>query len=303
MFVNKLVVTLAEALPMPSGLRWRIASKVAPYQPSDGSYQATANMREGFRMSLDRRAPVERKMYYSGIYNPWLTHMFKRLLRSGDTMVDGGANIGFFSLLGAKCVGRCGAVHAFEPIPATFAQLSENIKLNSVANIHINRVALGSEAGETDFEMPQEADTRLDLNRLATSVLTGRGPRIAVRMRTLDEYAEAEGVGHIRFIKLDIEGGEVAAIGGMRQLLSSRRVDYFICEVNVPLLERQGLKASAIRDALTSYGYEAYLISGAGGFKRPVSVNLIHSSKMPKQDIYGDYLFVAPGLSAPQTSR
>ena len=200
-------------------------------------------------------------------------------------------------------MGGSGSVHAFEPIPVTFAQLSENIKLNSPTNIVANRVALGSQAGEAVFEMPQVGDTGLDLKGQATSVLSGQGKRFEARVRSLDEYAEAEGLDHIRFIKLDIEGGEVSALGGMRRLLSNRQVDYFICEVNVPLLERQGLEASAIREALAEYGYEAYFIRGVGGFKRPVGVNLIQISKMPKADIYGDYLFVAPGLPVPRTNR
>jgi FkbM family methyltransferase len=270
------------------------------YSAADGPAQAVTRMREGFRMSLDRRAFVERTMYYSGIYNPWLTHAFKRILRPGDTMVDGGANIGYFSLLAAKCVGPSGAVHAFEPIPATFALLSDNLKLNSFPNAHANRVALGAEAGQAVFEMPQEADTNLALNRLATVVVTGRGEQITVRVRTFDDYVAAERVGHIRLVKLDIEGGEVSAIKGMRQTLLNHQIDYFICEVNVPLLEKQGLKASAIRDALAEFGYEAYLIRGFGSFRRPLRVAFVPNEQLPQPDTYGDYLFVAPGVPLPK---
>jgi FkbM family methyltransferase len=294
------VASLVRALPMPGGTKVQVADMVSRRIESSRSSQAETRMSEGFRMSLNLAAVTERNMYYAGIYEPWLTFAFKQIIRPGDTVIDAGANIGFFSLLAAKCVGKTGAVHAFEPIPATFARLSENIGLNTYTNITLNRMALASQAGELEFEVPQEIGTNLTLDRLATSVITGQGQRVRVQASTLDEYVAKAGIGPIKFAKFDIEGGEVSAVKGMQAILSAHQIAYLICEVNVPLLEHQGLPPSALRDAFAAHGYEAHYFDRIRGRRRPVHVNFIPVSQLPQPDVFGEYLFVAPGMPVPR---
>lgn len=294
------VAGLLRTLPMPGGTRVQLAERMSSRFQPDQSRQTVTHMRDGFRMSLDLAARAERIMYYSGIYEPWLTHAFKRILRHGDTMIDAGANIGHCTLVGATCVGETGAVHAFEPVPATFARLSENIKLNKFSNITLNRLALSEQAGELTFEVPQEEGTNLSLDRLATSVLTGHGQRVTVEACTLDDYAARAGLGPVKLAKFDIEGGEVSAVKGMRKLLGAHRIAYLICEVNVPLLEQQGLPPSALRDAFATYGYTAYYFQRLGGRRRPVHVDLVPVSELPQPDVFGEYFFAAPGMPVPQ---
>lgn len=294
------VASLLRALPLPEGTKVQVADVLGRRIESNSTSQAVTRMREGFRMSLNLAAVVERKMHYSGLYEPWLTFAFKRIIRPGDTVIDAGANIGYFSLLAAKCVGKTGAVHAFEPIPDTFARLSENVALNTYSNITLNRIALAEQPGELEFEVPQEAGTNLSLDRLATSVITGQGKRLRVQASTLDEHVARNGIGSIKFAKFDIEGGEVSAVKGMQAVLSARQIAYLICEVNVPLLEQQGLPPSALRDAFATHGYEAYYFDRLGGRRRPVYVNFIPVSQLSQPDVFGEYLFVAPEMPLPR---
>jgi predicted methyltransferase len=76
-----------------------------------------------------RRGSLEKKLYLS-------------LVRPGDIVFDIGANQGYFTLLFSDLVGPAGYVHAFEPVPPTFARLRarieqgqryRNVRLNSVA--------------------------------------------------------------------------------------------------------------------------------------------------------------------------
>lgn len=256
-------------------------------------------MRDGFRMTLDLARAAECTMYYTAVYDAWFSHTFRRILQPGDTMIDAGANIGYFSLLSAKSVGATGAVHSFEPIPATFARFSENLRLNNYGNITANCLALAAQTGELEFEVPQEAGTNLSLDRLATVVHTGHGQRVTVQADTLDDYVAKKGIGPIKLAKFDIEGGEVAAVTGMREILRSGQISYLLCEVNVPLLEQQGFQPSALRDAFAAHGYEAYYFRRARGRRRPLQVQFIPVSQMPEPDIFGDYLFVAPGMPVP----
>lgn len=297
------VSSLLRALPVPGGTKVRLAeatSRRAKFSASQLSVPAIARMRAGFRMSLRMAAPAERIMYYSGTYDPWLTSAFKKILEPGDFALDGGANIGYFSLLAARCVGTAGAVHSFEPVPATFARLTENIQLNKYANITANCLALSAQAGVLEFEVPYEDTSHLSLDRLASVVHRGRGQLVTVQACTLDDYVARHGVGPIKLAKFDIEGGEVAAVRGMRETLRARGISYLICELNVPLLEQQGLPPSSLRDALGAYGYEAYYVERVGGRRRPVQVKFIPVAQMSQPDVFGEYLFVAPGLKPPR---
>lgn len=299
MYTKSSVADVIRTLPLPARAKWRYASAFTRTLEFDNPHVVIAHMRDGFRMSLNLAESYERIMYYSGVYAPWLAHVFKRILQPGDTVIDGGANIGFFSLLSAKRVGPNGAVHSFEPISGTFAQLSENIKLNGYSNIIANRLALATESGQVEFEVPQETGTNLSLGRLASIIHSGRGPRVAVETRSLDEYVAEANIGKIKLAKLDLEGGEMNAIKGMGRILGGHQITYLICELSLPLLEQQGIPYTAQRDAMAEFGYEAYLIKVRGGIRRPMRVQFIPIKNMPLPKVSGDYLYIAPGSPMP----
>jgi FkbM family methyltransferase len=286
-------------LPIPGTLKWCLADRVGGLLESGASYQAVAHMREGFDMRLNIGESYERAMYYSGLYNPYLTRLFKRLLTPGDTVVDGGANIGYFSLLAARRLGHYGSVHSFEPIPATFDTLCENIRLNGYTTITANCQALAQQAGELHLEVPVEAGTSQSLGRLATIAQRAQGPQIRAQTVAIDDYADSMGITSIKLAKLDIEGSEVAAIAGMRRLLSAQRIAYLLCELNTILLDLLNIPRSAMRHALNEHGYEAYYVRSVGGYRRRAQVELVPVMSMKQPDIYGDYLFVAAGAPRP----
>ena len=85
-------------------------------------------MRDGFTLRLDLGDPLQRAMAAQRRYESDVTWVYPYLLRPGDRVVDGGAHIGYLTLLASRCVGPSGEVHAFEPVPRTFAALEENVR-------------------------------------------------------------------------------------------------------------------------------------------------------------------------------
>lgn len=63
-------------------------------------------------------------------------------LATGDTFVDLGANIGYFTLLASRLVGGHGRVVAIEASPSIFSQLQSNLTLNRVRNVRAVNVAI-----------------------------------------------------------------------------------------------------------------------------------------------------------------
>lgn len=252
-------------------------------------------MQAGYAMRLDLQDTFQRVMYFAGTYEPGATRLFERVLQPGDTIIDGGANIGYFTLLAARCVGRTGAVHSFEPIPNTCQALDANVTLNDFACVRTNCLALSDHSGTLEFEVPIDTSNGRQLGWAATQAIMGRGPKVTVRACTLDEYASVQKINRIRLVKLDLEGGEMAAVAGMRQLLSEGRIDYLITEVNSFLLDPLGIPHDALRKTLTRMGYRCFQVR-EGAFGRPKLVDP-ETQRRPDED--SEYLFVSSGAPVP----
>ena len=101
----------------------------------------------GFRMRVDGNSQAGRVLYVTGRYEPDVTAEIKRFAGPGDLVIDGGAHIGFFTLLASCCVGPTGRVMAFEPSSTTAEILRANVQLNGRTNITIVEAALSDASG------------------------------------------------------------------------------------------------------------------------------------------------------------
>ncbi|TMB59740.1 MAG: FkbM family methyltransferase, partial [Chloroflexi bacterium] len=88
----------------------------------------------GVTLRLDFNDYVQRGIFY-GAYESQELNFTRRILRPGDVMIDVGAHVGIFSLVGARTVGSSGEVHAFEPIAFNYSRLLENVERNRLANV------------------------------------------------------------------------------------------------------------------------------------------------------------------------
>lgn len=156
-----------------------------------------------------------------------LREIFQAAIRPGDCVIDGGSNLGFFSLLAAPLIKGKGRIVAFEPDPATFAFLQQNVEDNGFESlIQVERKALTNANGIFEFSLCAEEPMRNSL--IPNSELTGG--RIAISGVRLDDFLTATGLDKVDVIKLDLEGAEPLALDGMREILKSVRLLVF--EVN-----------------------------------------------------------------------
>src|SRR5215218_2287703 len=82
-----------------------------------------------------------------GTLEPPVQEALRRLLAPGDVFYDVGANVGFFTLVGARLVGEGGRVVAFEPVPWCAHAVGRNIELNAFAHAQIRAEAVGAQDG------------------------------------------------------------------------------------------------------------------------------------------------------------
>lgn len=166
--------------------------------------------------------------YGLGLLEPEVQATLATHLKPGDTFYDVGANVGLFTLIGARKVGESGRVVAFEPAPSTARLLQANLDLNGFAHVTVEQKAVADTPGTARFVVPHENQQgRLPQFERAFGP---EGDAIEVEVTTLDAVI-AEGAPPPTFIKMDIEGAEVAALAGMAETLRTHR-PVVLCEVH-----------------------------------------------------------------------
>lgn len=171
---------------------------------------------DGHLLDVDPRdRAVGARLRRRGVWSAAETALCKREVRAGMTVLDVGANIGYFTLLFARLVGADGRVFAFEPEPHNFDLLQRNIRRNGYANVTAVAKALSRASGTQQLYMSQD---NLGDHRLAHGD-TGR-PSIDVPVVTLDDFFADHGT-RVDFIKLDIQGAEPGALQGARRLIAA----------------------------------------------------------------------------------
>jgi FkbM family methyltransferase len=182
-----------------------------------------------------------------GLFEPAESGVVTEILSPGDTFVDIGAHIGWFTTIAAQCVGREGLVIACEPYPPNVAALKENIAINSAENVRLVDMALGSQPGTLSlgFDADSGATTALDW---------GRSERVETPMTTLD--AVLAEVPAVTLLKLDVEGWEAHVMrGGSEALARTQRV---LIEINRPVLKKAGSSDQELYGLLRDAGFKTF---------------------------------------------
>lgn len=195
--------------------------------------------------------------------------LLRLLLRPGDVAVDGGANIGLFTLVAAACVGPSGKVIAFEPVAATRDALLANVQLNGFGWVDVRSEALDAQRGERELVAFGENAAGLSSFRPES---TAGGHVERVPTTTLDDAVGAYR-GRVRVLKIDLEGAEYDALRGAHQLLVESGPE-LIVEVEPKHLARAGSSADAIAALLREQGYRFF--SASKGDAGPVAIAEVH---------------------------
>ncbi len=202
----------------------------------------------GLHMRLDMSVDFERDIYLN-TSNMEIISVFRKLLRPGDVVVDGGANLGFLSLVAWQCVGSYGKVYSFEPQPGALELLTENIRLNQADNIVVVPKALWHETGTSKLYEFAEADH--DLPSLGKRADKQVSREIIVETVRMDDVVRQP----IRLYKLDIEGAEWSAMRGSQQILFSNSPPHVIIELNPRTCEPFSHEAIEVVDWLLEHAH------------------------------------------------
>jgi len=200
---------------------------------------------------------IQCRLIYFGIWEPNLTGFVQRRLQTGDTFVDVGANIGYYSLLASKSVGTKGRVVAIEASPKIFMALQKNLGANKCDNVRAVNVAISDRKGVLRlFSGPSS-------NIGMTSTMKSRGQDFEseVPANRLDAVLLPEELKAARLIKIDVEGAEAPVLISILENIDRYRQDLEIMvEINPPEVQEHGLSVADILNRFAEVGYHAYLL-------------------------------------------
>lgn len=177
--------------------------------------------RSGIVWELDLAQGIDLSIYLFGTFEAGTARFYRRLISSGDVVIDIGANIGAHTLPFAKLVGDAGRVIAFEPTLWAFQKLKTNISLNPHISPRIEAVQAMLTAGE-NTAVAAEAYSSWPLQHGAALHPVHSGQLMSTSgavSTTLDAAVSERVLPRLDFIKLDVEGNELEVLRGAQATL------------------------------------------------------------------------------------
>lgn len=193
----------------------------------------------------------------------------KCFIRPGDSAIDLGANIGWYSTVLSRLVGKRGKVYAVEPIPETFALLLSVIKKLGLENVELFNCAVSDSNGSAVMEIPKHEYG--GENFYMARIVSGKSSepsldKFEVPLRTLDSLLPGRLPERVTFVKCDVEGHELAVLKGASQFFEQVK----------PAMMIEVTGTAAMQDApnnefhmiMKGYGYVPYWFDGKNLRKR-----------------------------------
>jgi len=189
----------------------------------------------------------------------WVVDTMDSQVKPGDTVIDVGANIGYYTRLLSRLVGPNGTVFAFEPDPTNFSVLEKNTA--DLGNVTIVNKAVSDDTGTGTLSLSK---SNLGDHRLYPA---GQGREsVEVEITTLDDYFLGDGntLPPIDFIKVDAQGAEGAVLHGARHLMAASPNLKMLIEYAPKMMKEYGITATEMIHALKAAGLSLTTIRDGG---------------------------------------
>lgn len=164
----------------------------------------------GSIMRLDLHDPgISRALFFIGDREREHKYLLEKTLQGSETVLDLGANIGYYVLLEQKLLKKGGRIIGIEPHPKNFALLTSNVKLNKLSNVALIEGAVAEQDGHSPLYISRLSNVH---SMIHANTSSDTGKQLEVKTYSLQTLTKKHGP--IDFIRMDIEGYE-------QQILSS----------------------------------------------------------------------------------
>jgi len=192
------------------------------------------------------------KLFLTGTYEFTETKKTLESIHKGSTVVDIGANIGYYTCLMGRQMDSTGKVYAIEPDAENRNVLNKNIKLNHLTNVDVRTYALG------------ERHTRLPLYRNPENlgahslVHNDQMTETEIEVQRFDDVIPKS---KIDFIKIDVEGYELSVLQGMTGFFKDDLINMILCEFTPFKIKENEQNPESFLDLIESYNFKIEVLS------------------------------------------
>ena len=257
--ISELLVTLGRGYVrnVPGSLfKGQLVARYLNPHLRDHPRRRVVNARFDARFAVDTRDLIQRYLYLFGEWEPNMTRWLRSRLRHGDVLVDVGANVGVFAVLGSRLVGRTGRVVAIEASPTFYRRLTQHAGLNGCGNVRAVNAAVSDTHKMLRFVLASSH------NMGANSIVPYDGPAessFEMEARPLPELLEPDEVAKARVIKIDVEGAEGGVVRGLKPVLHLLRPDVEIAvEVTPDRMNQLGDSVDELLNTMREHGFHTY---------------------------------------------
>lgn len=252
-------------------------------------YQCAYDM----KLYLDPVSYVDSMILKNNVWEKESMDIVQMLVKTGDTVLDVGANFGYYSVMCSKLVGANGQVISSEPTAYFRERFTHHISKNNCSNITL--LPFGFSDKENTLEIKIDAST-------ATMHMPEQDAYLKteqIKLVTLDSYIKDNKVDKLDFIKVDIDGHEPKFLNGAEQTISKFK-PYILLEINPLNYYLAGVTIWDFYEQIKDYGYRIFeekskeeikdkidFLKRCGNFgwqgnwKAPFSVNVLLSTSNP----------------------
>lgn len=253
---QRIVAALGHCYPFYSGCGTIGNSAIMRRLSHNTKHAVWTQLRNGMFVQIRLDDFNGRAVFFTGDVDRKVTWICSRIVRTGDTVVDVGSNIGLVTLTLAGLVGQTGYVYSFDPNPQLVAMLRRSIQRNALDNIVLQQCAIGETPDSLVLRVPQGHSGQGSLVRhVSRDCVT----ELTVPVMRLSD-ALPSSLGHIRFLKIDVEGFESHVLRGASRVFEQSPPDAVLFEVNDAHEFDCGHPALAF---LQSHGYAFFIVPRA----------------------------------------
>lgn len=220
-----------------------------------------------FELFVYENETLSNQLTEKGFHSQNDIDIIKKFCKEGDTVLDLGANIGWYSIIAAMLVKNAGKVIAFEADSKNAKMLQSNIDLNMLNNIQVVQKAVLDYDGHVEFYHNPENYGDHSIAQNTFKRCFNIDPTFSVGQKIesicLDNFLTKEEFSKVSFIKMDIQGSEVKALKGMSTLLQSSRPVILLEYAPAHLYDAKS-SAFEIFAFIENYNYRPYKITANG---------------------------------------
>ncbi len=214
---------------------------------------------KGIGAGLRFNAGLSNPYYAFGTNELPVQEALARHLQPGQVFYDIGANVGFFTVIGAKLVGPAGHIYAFEPVPENAQVVRNNVASNGFHHVTVFEQAVAQASGRGELFVSHYAG---GATLSADDVPADLKGSITVELVAIDELMRQQALLPPAVVKVDVEGAEMAVFRGMAQTIETFRpiIIYEIDDGDEQAFRRKQQECDTF---LQSHGYELTLLANA----------------------------------------